>query len=266
MNNVFFITALDGAWIPVWAVVIAAVAAYFIGNINPAILFGKAKGIDIRAQGSGNAGATNAVRSLGKKVGAITFLIDVAKGWICCFIPTLIFQQIILRREDVLNAVLSSATPDADRLAALDAVSMVPVAIGLLCGLCAVLGHMYPAVFGFRGGKGVSTTLGALIAASPVYALAMLAVVIVFTLIFRRVSLSVLIAVVVALVLVFAGSAASAGGFYYQFGIFQFNGFLPLWMVIILALVVWKHRGNIVRLAKGQETKLSFGSGKESKK
>jgi len=78
MSN-FFIELVSGV-IPWYAIAIAAVCAYFLGNINPAIIIGRAKGIDIRAQGSGNAGATNAMRSLGKKAGAVTFIIDVAKG------------------------------------------------------------------------------------------------------------------------------------------------------------------------------------------
>ncbi|MDR3364163.1 MAG: glycerol-3-phosphate acyltransferase [Clostridiales Family XIII bacterium] len=263
MNN-FFAAALDGAWVPVWAAIAAAVCAYFIGNINPAILLGRAQGIDIRSKGSGNAGATNAARALGKKAGAAVFLIDVAKGWACYFAPHMAFLFVVQRNDAVFRALVSSAYPDAGAAAALYAFSAVPSAVAMLCGLLAVLGHMYPAVFGFRGGKGVATAFGVLLAASPVYALVLLAIVIVFTAIFRRVSLSVLIAVAVSLVLVFSGFAAGIiawGQFYYNIGVFRFNVFQPLWLSIIMALIVWKHRGNIKRLAKGEESKLSFGGG-----
>ena len=219
--------------LPWYAIAISAVGAYFLGNINPAIIIGRAKGIDIRAQGSGNAGATNALRSLGKASGALTFIIDVVKGWAGYFLPLIIFKDIPL---------------------------------SLLCGLCVVIGHMYPAIFGFRGGKGVSTTFGVLLSASPVYALILLAVVIVFTVIFRRVSLSVMIAVAVALVLIFWGGGFQGESFLYDVGFLQFNVYEPLWVIIILALVVWKHHENIKRLLRGQEPKLKFGSGKKDKK
>jgi len=216
MSN-FFVELCFGA-LPWYAIAVAAAAAYFLGNVNPAIIIGKAKGIDIREQGSGNAGATNALRSLGKKIGAITFVIDVAKGWAGFFIPMIILKDL-------------------------------PVA--MLCGLCVVLGHMYPAVFGFRGGKGVATAFGVFLAASWLYAVILLAVVAIFAAIFRRVSLSVMIAVVVAIILVFTVTA--------------FNSVIdPLWVIIILAFVVLKHRANIARLIKGEEPKLSFGSRKKA--
>jgi len=225
MNN-FFLDLCSGA-VPWYLIVIAAVCAYFLGNINPAILIGRAKGIDIRAQGSGNAGATNALRSLGRKAGAITFVIDVVKGWAGYYIPMLVFMSIAPSGSSAVNDIAS------------------------LCGICVALGHMYPAVFGFRGGKGVSTVFGVLLAASWLYALILLAIVLVFTAIFRRVSLSVMIAVAVALILAFA-----------PFGAY-ITEVDPLWMVILLTLVVWKHRSNIKRLIKGEEPKLSFGSGKK---
>jgi len=123
---------------------------------------------------------------------------------------------------------------------------------------------MYPVVFKFRGGKGVSTTFGALLAASPLYALILLAVVALFTAIFRRVSLSVMIAVAVALVLVFWNGYFLQETLIYHVGFMRFSVYDPLWVVIILALVVFKHRGNIARLVKGEEPKLSFG-GKNKK-
>ena len=213
-----------------FAWIIAAVCAYFLGNINPAILIGKAKGIDIRAQGSGNAGATNAMRSLGKKEGALVFGIDVVKGWAGYFVPSLIIVRII----------------GGDTTAYFSA---------MLCGLCVVLGHMYPAIFGFKGGKGVATTFGVLLAASWQYALILFGIVIVFTLIFKRVSLSVMIAVAAAVILFILGIPSNA------------ILMSPLWTMLILALVVWKHRGNIKRLVKGEEPPLdlSFLSRRKSK-
>jgi len=140
---------------------------------------------------------------------------------------------------------------------------LVPVVtpVALLCGLCVVLGHMYPAAFGFRGGKGVSTTFGVLLAVSPLYALVLLAIVLALTAIFRYVSLSVMVAVACALVFAFWGGYFGQDCYFYYVGFMRFDIFQPLWLIIIMALVVWKHRDNIKRLLKGQESKLSFGSG-----
>jgi len=246
MNNFFLNLGLG--IVPWYVIVIAAVCAYFLGNINPAILIGRAKGVDIRSQGSGNAGATNALRSLGKKAGAATFVIDVAKGWAGYYVPMLVFLRIALQDDTIISGMVSSQLEASE--AALELWRAAAYAPALLCGLCVALGHMYPAVFGFRGGKGVSTVFGVLLAASWLYALILFAVVIVFTAIFRRVSLSVLIAVAVALILAFQTGLSIAVPD-------------PLWLVILLALVVWKHRANTKRLLKGEEPKLSFGSSKK---
>jgi glycerol-3-phosphate acyltransferase PlsY len=243
-NN--FIAALPGGAVPVWMVAACAVASYFIGNINPAILIGKASGVDIRSQGSGNAGATNALRALGKKAGAATFAIDVAKGFICFFVPAWLFLWQAQRHSDAyLRVMLSSAYSDAQDMLLLAS----PVAAASLCGLCVVLGHMYPVVFGLRGGKGVSTAFGVLLGANWLFALLLFGVVLVLTAIFRRVSLSVLCAVAAALVLVVALPVADE----------VHAGVDALWIIVLLALIVWKHRANIGRLAKGTEPKLSLG-------
>jgi glycerol-3-phosphate acyltransferase PlsY len=220
MNN-FFLDLCSGI-VPWYVIVISAVGTYFLGNINPAILIGRAKGIDIRAKGSGNAGATNAARSLGKKAGAATFLIDVVKGWAGFYI---------------LIAIWGASA----------------IAPAMLCGLCVVLGHMYPVFFGFRGGKGVATVFGVLLAASWLYALILLGIVIVCTLLFKRVSLSSMIAAAAAIVLVFLGGPLITEA-------------QPLWVIILMALVVWKHRSNIKRLIKGEEPKFSLGGKTENKK
>ncbi|MDR1816379.1 MAG: glycerol-3-phosphate acyltransferase [Clostridiales Family XIII bacterium] len=197
-------------------VILVAVASYFIGNINGALIIGRAYGIDVRKEGSGNAGTTNVLRSVGRKAGAATFVIDVVKGWAVYFV----------------------------------AAHFLGAEVAMLGGLCVVLGHMWPVVHGFRGGKGVATAFGVLLAANWLFALLLFAVVIVFTAAFRRVSLSVLIAVAVGLVLAFTGDA----------GLHELAGDVnPLWLAVIFALIVFKHRSNIVRLAKGEESVLTFG-------
>ncbi len=109
--------------------IISAVLAYLIGSINNAILICGAKGIDVKKVGSGNAGATNTVRALGKKYGVIVFILDFLKGVISCAVAKLIAGE---------NFVA-------------------------LAGIFAILGHIFPLYHGFKGGKGVSTTYGTLV-------------------------------------------------------------------------------------------------------
>lgn len=109
--------------------IIAVVIAYFIGSINNAILICGAKGIDVKKVGSGNAGATNTVRALGKKYGVIVFILDFLKGAVSCIIAKLMGGE---------NFVA-------------------------LAGVFAILGHIFPIYHGFKGGKGVSTTYGTLV-------------------------------------------------------------------------------------------------------
>ena len=106
------------------------ILSYFIGNISPATLVGKLHGVDIRKEGSGNPGTTNVLRTLGKKAAACTLLIDILKGFIPAFLAGIFIS----------------------RLAA------------ILCGTAALLGHMWPVCFRFRGGKGVATGFGVALA------------------------------------------------------------------------------------------------------
>jgi glycerol-3-phosphate acyltransferase PlsY len=191
--------------------VIACIIAgcYFIGNINPAILIGRAYGVDVRKEGSGNAGMTNAMRTIGKRAGVITFVIDVLKG----FLPTLAL------------------------------VSLVGLSFGALCGVLVVVGHVWPVVYGFRGGKGVATCFGVMLAFDFRLALILLALVVVGAALTRRVSAGTLIACACAVPIAYRVEPAEA----------------PVVLVIII-LVVIKHRANIVRLLRGEEPAMSFGS------
>jgi glycerol-3-phosphate acyltransferase PlsY len=186
---------------------------YFIGNINPAILIGRAYGVDVRAEGSGNAGTTNAMRTIGKKAGALTFVIDVLKGWL----PLALISHIIGSQNGGME-------------------------FAALCGIFIILGHMWPILFGFKGGKGVATTFGVLLFMDWRLALILIGIVLVLAAITRIVSLSVLAACAAAVPLSY----------------FIDRPYIMA-VIIIVALVVFKHRANIGRLARGEEPKLSFG-------
>ncbi len=135
------------------------VLAYLLGSLVGSLLLGRLAGVDIRTQGSGNAGATNAMRVLGRKFGLAVFAIDFLKGWAATGL--------------IARAALPGFTPAAPALAAWN----LP-----LCGIAVMLGHVYPIWFGLRGGKGVATLVGVLLGIShawvAVFALAWLVTVV----------------------------------------------------------------------------------------
>lgn len=140
--------------------IFAQVVSYLLGSISPAIILGKINGINIKEKGSGNAGATNTLRVLGKKAAIITLIVDILKG--------------------VLAVILA-------RLMAGDQAAY------LACTFV-ILGHIFPVWFGFKGGKGVAVAFGALTAINPYIGLACLAVVAVTVLLSRAVSLGSILA------------------------------------------------------------------------
>ena len=203
------------------AIALMLVVAYLAGSIPASIIAARLlDGTDIRDQGSGNAGATNAARVLGWKAGVAVAAFDVTKG---------------------VAAVLL-----VSRIAPLSA---SPSAAPALCGLAAVAGHVLPAFVGFRGGKGVATAAGAAAALAPLLAPFGLAAFTAAAVLSRRASVASLagaaalpIAYLVSRAL---GAAADAwkGGF-----------FLAVLLVLLLT-----HRRNIGRLLRGEEPRMSFG-------
>lgn len=127
--------------------IIFAVASYFVGNINWAIIISTIRKKDIRKMGSGNPGTLNMSRNFGLKLGLLTFFLDIMKG----VIPTLTAYFVLKGRGYFTGTVFK----------------VVDLAI-YLCGLCAVLGHIFPVVFKFKGGKGIATTIGVFIVCNSV--------------------------------------------------------------------------------------------------
>ena len=185
--------------------------SYLIGAIPFGLLFSKGSGIDIRTQGSKNIGATNVARLLGKKVGAMTLVCDMLKGFVPMFITALVIEPSSGR--DLIIA---------------------------LCGAASVLGHMFPMYLGFKGGKGVATFLGTLLALAWPVGLAACATWAVAAAIGRISSLSALIA------------AALSPVWLLVFG----RGQMLVLVVILAVLVFWRHSANIARLMAGTEPRI----------
>jgi len=139
-----------------WILLAFAVGSYFCGNVNWALIISKIKKTDIRKMGSGNPGTLNMSRNLGLKAGLLTFFLDIMKG----AIPTLV-AHLVLKDKYFY---------DCEYVIADFAI--------YLCGLCAVLGHIYPVVLKFKGGKGIATTIGVFLVCSSAYGLSWAAVII----------------------------------------------------------------------------------------
>ena len=208
--------------------VITVIAAYLLGSINFAVIFAKVfLKKDVRTLGSANAGTTNVMRNAGFLPGALTFVCDVLKGFIACFLGKIIFDYI---------------------LTATGAVWAQPIYGAYICGVACMLGHVFPVFFGFKGGKGVAVSVGIYAVCSwPAIVLGLTAFAI-SLLVSRIVSLSSIIAaiVVVGLSMVFHSDS----------GLLLPQIILSL---IMGAIVIIKHIDNIKRLLAGTERKIGKG-------
>jgi acyl-phosphate glycerol 3-phosphate acyltransferase len=203
--------------------ILLLIIGYFIGNIETGYIFGKLNKMDIRNYGSGNAGATNTLRVLGPKAGLIVFFGDFCKSLIPCLVVRYIFR---------------------------DNVSLSYVYM-LYIGLGVVLGHNFPFYLGFKGGKGVASTAGIIMALDYRIAFVCLAIFILIVAITRYVSLASIVVMII-----FIGMSHMLVKTNYGFT----DGSSPmefrLLIVIIGFLSIFMHRANIKRLLNGTENKI----------
>ena len=203
--------------------ILLLIIGYFIGNIETGYIFGKLNKMDIRNYGSGNAGATNTLRVLGPKAGLIVFLGDFCKSLIPCLVVRFIFR---------------------------DNVSLSYVYM-LYIGLGVVLGHNFPFYLGFKGGKGVASTAGIIMALDIRIVAVCLAIFIVIVAVTRYVSLASIVVMII-----FIGMSHMLVKTSYGFT----DGTSPmefrLLVVVIGLLSIFMHRANIKRLLSGTENKI----------
>ena len=206
----------------IWFVVII-VGAYLLGSVPSAVWLGRAfKGVDLREHGSGNAGATNAFRVLGKRIGTVVLLMDMLKGFLAVNLS-------LLQHE---------IDPGSE--------SWMLLRIGL--GLVAVCGHIFPVLAGFRGGKGVAAITGAALAIHPWAALAAMGIYLLVFLIFKISALGSLTAAISYPIWIFCVFPT------------EFLS-VRIFSLVVLALVLLTHRSNINRLVRGEEKVLFRKSG-----
>ena len=200
--------------------VAAGLVAYLIGSFSTAVWLGKwFYDLDVRQHGSGNAGATNTLRVLGKRAGFVVLLIDVFKGWIVVFLAALIGEELFMEKDLLLFKIVAA--------------------------IAVVTGHIYPLYTRFKGGKGIATMLGVIIGLFPGQLILIeVGLFIIVFLVTRYVSLG---SIVVALALPVLSI------WFYDVDII-----LKIVSVLVAVVVPVTHRTNIKRLYEGRESKISF--------
>lgn len=209
------------------AYIVIAIIAYLIGSINFSIIISKKMaGFDVREKGSGNAGTTNMLRSVGKKAALITLICDILKGVVSIG----------------LAIIIGNIAKNLDKELLLQ-----------IAGIAVVLGHTFPIFFGFKGGKGVATSLGVLLMSNWQIGLICLVFAIVLMALTRMVSLgSCAAAILFPVLTLFINenytvlTEGKNGNVYFVYSI------------ILAIIVLYNHRENIKRILNGNENKLSF--------
>ncbi len=200
--------------------VILILGAYLLGSVPTSVWIGRVfYGIDVREHGSGNAGTTNTFRVLGAKAGVPVFVIDALKGWLA--VKLIYFSNYYIPETgDYIN-------------------------IQLLLGVAALVGHIFPVYVGFKGGKGVATLFGFILAIHPASALISVGIFTIMLVASRYVSLSSMVAgfsFPILIIVIFKTTTMS----------------LVIFSMIIAVLLLFTHQKNIERLLKKEESKISI--------
>ena len=196
-----------------WLLAVMIVASYFVGSISFGRILANSKHIDITKKGSGNPGATNMFRNIGAGIGFLTLFLDMLKGVVCSLSGYLVFG---IDTTEGLIALYS-------------------------CGLGAVIGHMFPAFYKFKGGKSAATMIGVFLVSQPIPMLIAFALAFIYVWFFKYVSVASLL-IVTAMVL------------YQNLSMNEPNLVISLLTFAIFLLIWFAHRSNIERLLRGKET------------
>jgi glycerol-3-phosphate acyltransferase PlsY len=202
-------------------ITLSSIVAYLIGSFPTAVLYGKIYyGIDIRDHGSGNAGATNTFRVLGKKAGIIVMMIDIFKGWLATQSANFLIYYNLIEESDL-------------------------VVYKLIFGMAAVFGHIFPIYAGFRGGKGIASLLGMILSIHIEAALICLMVFLVVLFLSKYVSLGSMVAALAFPIILFSP----------RFRPEEHGPLVIAFGFAIFSIVMITHQKNIRRLINGEENK-----------
>ena len=210
------------------ATIICAILAFFLGGIPFGLIVGRAFGKqDLRKEGSGNTGTTNAMRTMGVGPGVLVFLLDALKGALAI---------------SIMHIGVSTAASFSGEFTLLTSTAAHRVAT--LALLSVVLGHIFSPYLGFKGGKGIATAVGGLLAFIPVTALALIVLFAVLVIVTRTVSI---------------GSIAAAACLVPVAFFFDVKDGVALLMLLgVTVFVIWAHRGNIRKLMRGEEKQFAI--------
>ncbi len=232
-NEYFFtgsgVARLEAMRLMLLSYIFGLTISYLIGGIPFGYVIAIAKGIDIRQYGSGNIGASNVGRTLGRKYGIIIFVLDLLKGFVAVF-----FIPICVSR---LEFPTTSGEP-----------------LVILCGFCAILGHVFPVYLRFKGGKAVATSFGVFIWVATVPVVISLGIWIAVLLVFRQVSLGSMTGslAIVGCIIVMENDPFGSGIY------------LTVLSIAVAILIIVRHSANIGRIISGTEAKvMSRGKRKE---
>lgn len=227
---------------PVLVYIIVALGAYLLGSIPTGFLVAKAKGIDIRAVGSGNIGATNAMRVLGKPAGIFVLLMDASKGFVACFFGVVIYSYYFHQFGGMHSTTDSIPMPTQEGMGH----------FAIVAGIAAVLGHNYTCWLKFKGGKGVATSAGVYLALAPWAVLIALVIFILAVVLTKYVSVGAIAAAIALPVIVWVMT--------------PHNVFLGIVTTALGLLAIYKHKSNIKRLMAGTENRLGKKKSPEAAK
>lgn len=203
--------------------IIVTIIAYLLGSISFSVIISKKMaGFDVREKGSGNAGTTNVLRTVGKKASIITLVCDILKGVVAILVA---YVAGLIMKDSVDKALLIQ-----------------------LAGIAVILGHTFPIFFGFKGGKGIATALGVLMMTNWNIGLICLVFALVLMILTRMVSLgSIAAAVLFPVLIIFMPHTA-----------YLVDGNYIIYSILLAVLVVFNHRSNVKRLLTGTENKIDF--------
>jgi glycerol-3-phosphate acyltransferase PlsY len=219
--------------------------AFLLGSVPFGLILAKLNGIDIRQHGSGNIGATNVLRVIGKKYGITCLILDALKG----FLPVVLAVNLIQIAGRPIQVPVGFF-PESWILVMPETRALTAQIIHILTALAAILGHNYSPWVGFKGGKGIATSAGVLLALMPVAALLLMVIWAVLFLATRYVSIASVGAAAALPLLTLYGA--------YAHGRLQngtWNKPLFAFSVVVGGLAIWKHRANLARLRQGTENR-----------
>ncbi len=203
--------------------IVVTIIAYLLGSISFSVIISKKMaGFDVREKGSGNAGTTNVLRTVGKKASIITLICDILKGVVAVLVAYIVG---LIVKEGIDKALLIQ-----------------------LAGIAVILGHTFPIFFQFKGGKGIATALGVLLVTNWNIGLICLVFALVLMILTRMVSLGSIAAAILFPVLII----------FMPHNSYLVDGNYIIYSILLAVLVVFNHRENVKRLLSGTENKIDF--------